>query len=468
MQYITLSLYVNPIYINLKPMPLNTTIVAESTPRGKGAISMIRLSGPQAFEILQKISLRALPKGLRALTVLHDEKQLEFDRALVHIFRSPHSFTGEDTVEFHCHGSTLIVHKLLKSCLHYGALLASPGEFTQRAFLNGKMDLVEAEAVLDLISTKSEILLKAASKQLGGSLATKLQSIEAHLTQALGLIHGPLDFPLESEEAEVDLKAVFRHLKEAEKALLNLQNGAQAASIFRQGLKTVILGQPNVGKSSLLNLLLKQERAIVSTEPGTTRDFLAEELSIRDIPILLIDTAGLRHDPETHIEQLGIQKSLQLSEEAELILFLFDGSQGLSPAEEKLLQDLKIKNAQAKIILLANKADLHFAASKLPAECIVFSAKTGQGLKELEDKIEGYLGIDPLEGDFEFAITSRQALLLENASDQLRKALNENSPEIISVQLENCLQELKAIMGNSRFASDASVSAIFSNFCIGK
>jgi tRNA modification GTPase len=448
-------------------MKLKTTIVATATPKGRGAIGIVRLSGSQAFFIAAQVVQKQNLKEPRQLLNIYNQKKQKFDQALVLAFKEPFSFTGENLVEFHCHGSPLILQKVIDTCIFYGACLAAPGEFSQRAFLNGKLDLTQAEAIMDLIEAKSERLLEAATSQLGGNLKGTVNLIQAKLTQALGLIHGPLDFPIESEEAEIDVMQITNLALEGKEKLKKLLQNAQAANIFRQGLKTVILGEPNVGKSSLLNLLLQQERAIVSDEPGTTRDFLSEEILIRDIPILLIDTAGLRDKPGSKIEQSGIEKSLKLAEEAELILFVFDAKNGLQDTEKLILQNIQNKNASAKLILLANKADLG-RCKELPSEAILFSVQTAQGLNQLEDEIESSLNISDIEADFEFALNMRQASLLKAALDSLETISIELPVELISVVLQETLNNLEQILGQNKFASDRALEAVFSNFCIGK
>jgi tRNA modification GTPase len=452
----------------------NSTIVALASPKGRGAVSIIRLSGNDSHKIAHKITRKDFFTSDRTLSWLYDENENKFDQALVLTFRKPHSFTGEDIVEFHCHGSPLIVQKLIKLCVFHGACLASPGEFSQRAFFNKKLDLTQAEAIMDLIQAKSLKFAQASANQLQGNFSEQIKNISNELSSILGLIHGPLDFPVESEFADIDEKSIFNKIIKLKSTIQRLSEKAHSSNILRQGLKTVILGRPNAGKSSLLNLLLDQERAIVSPEAGTTRDFITEEILIRDIPILLIDTAGLRHSTESHIEQEGIVRALKIAKDAELILFVFDSSLGWTDEDNKILSSIKLENKTAEIFLLANKSDIQTNTEikkeiwKDDHKIILLSAKTSEGLASLEDAIESLAGTASLDGDFEIAINQRQAICLEEALLILQKIALETPAEIISYEVQEALHSLNKITGEHRQISDEAVSAIFANFCIGK
>ncbi len=460
------------------------TIIAQATAKMASAIAIIRMSGLNAFEIAEKICPKTNWLKItnnRVLSYLYDQDGKSFEQALILIFKAPNSFTGEDIIEFHCHGNNLICDKLIKTALFYGANLALPGEFTQRAFMNGKLDLIQAEAIMDLIQARSEKLLKAASSQLNGDLSFKINSLIEKLFKIMGLIHGPLDFPLETEFLEIDLRELENLLKQIKAEIQVLIRKAEQINIYRQGLKTLILGRPNVGKSSLLNALLQEDRAIVSSIAGTTRDFITESLSIADIPLNLIDTAGLRDEEfiKDDLEKIGIIKAKNLMKEAELIFFVFDGFDGWTAEDEKLFEQIKVeKLTETPIILLANKVDLLNTVqlkdleSKLKTikNLIYISAQTAKGLSDLEKTIINLfkLSENSLEGDFEIAINQRQNLCLQKA-DNILKTINLNlSVEIISTLIQEAIECLQEINGSQTYSSDTAMRSIFANFCIGK
>lgn len=458
----------------------STTIVAEATPKGRAGISVVRISGDKAFVIAKEIivSQFAIQDQKRFLSEIKDQQQKVFDEALVLVFKAPNSFTGEDSVEFHCHGNPLIVQKLIDTLIFYGASLPLPGEFSQRAFLNGKMDLSQAESIMDLIHSKSEQLLYASTNQLKGGLKDKVDEIKKELFTALGLIQGPLDFPVETEFAEVDNEEIKKFLAGAEKKIKRLLQNAFASQILRQGLKTVILGRPNVGKSSLLNFLLASERAIVSAEPGTTRDFISEEISIKDIPITLIDTAGLRNEAENKIEQIGIEKSLKLAKEAELIIFVFDLLEGFTKEDEALYKQIQEFNKKVTIIILGNKQDLvreistikkqkEIVFEKTQNDFIVFSIQKNLGLTELEDRIESFTKNDK-DFELELSLNQRQSACLKAAERPLQEAIQLFDPELISIKIEEVIAQLNSLSGDGLYQTDSMIASVFGNFCIGK
>ncbi|MDX1919992.1 MAG: tRNA uridine-5-carboxymethylaminomethyl(34) synthesis GTPase MnmE [Candidatus Caenarcaniphilales bacterium] len=468
-----------------------TTIVSEATPRGRAGISIVRLSGPDSFSIAEKVLNNTLiTKGKqRFLSQIVDANGKVFDEAIVLVFKAPNSFTGEDCVEFNCHGNPLIVQKLIETLVFYGASLPLPGEFSQRAFLNGKLDLSQAESIMDLIHSKSEKLLYASANQLQGGLKNKISKIKESLFHALGLIQGPLDFPIETEFSEIDLREINSLLLKANSEIERLQKNAFTSNILRQGLKTVILGRPNVGKSSLLNFLLNAERAIVSTEPGTTRDFISEEILIRDIPITLIDTAGIREESQetkNKIEQIGIEKSLKLSEEAELIIFVFNLAEGFTEEDKNLYRQIESSNKNAKIIpniiILGNKNDLIKEKKQIEEqkeivlkitknEFVEFSTQDGsglqKGLQELEDKIENFAKTEK-DFEIELSLNQRQSICLKVCKKPLEEALNLKDPELISVKIEEILAHLNSLSGEGLYQTDSMLGEVFGNFCIGK
>lgn len=492
----------------------NSTIIAEITPAGRAAISLIRLSGNQSHTIAKQILLNKNLLELRQLSWIYDYSKQKIDQVLLNIFHAPNSFTGEDIVEINCHGNPLIVAKIIQTCLGFGAHIAAPGEFTERAFLNGKMDLTQAEAIMDLIQSKSEKLLHTASNQLNGDLRKIIESCRDNLLLCIGLIQGPLDFPIETEEAEINIPQIKKGISEVLPKIETLIKQAHSASILRQGIKAVILGRPNVGKSSLLNLLLSEERAIVSEEAGTTRDFLSEEILIRDIPVKIIDTAGLRDNTESQIEQKGIEKAISLSKQADLILFVYDLIDGWTQEDNNLFDSIKGNNPFAKFVILANKADIanniyqteeHSIGkgdkqSKYKENEIKFSTKNSMGLNRLEERIQEILQINSLDGEFEIGINQRQFFLLSSVKESLVKSIEilelknksniahptskgqqvsrinqepsnlncETFAEVISIELEEAIKRLGEVIGEKGSITESAVQRVFSNFCIGK
>jgi tRNA modification GTPase len=446
------------------------TIIATATPKGKGALAIARLSGPKAKKIACKVVNKKFFQQKRELHWLYDCQGLKFDQALLNIFEAPHSFTGEETVEFYTHGSNLIQQKLIETCLFYGARPAAPGEFTQRAFLNGKLDLQQAESIMDLIQAKSQKLLNASCNQLAGDLKTEINFLKNNLTEILGLIHGPLDFPLESESAEIDYAQIEEILMRSQAKTKNLIKISEHYNIFRSGARLAILGLPNAGKSSLLNFLLAEERAIVSDHPGTTRDFLSEEILVKDIPLEIIDTAGLREEPDNKIEEIGIQKALKIAAQAELILFVFDQQFGWTPENQAFYEALPNTD---KIILVANKVDLLNAGkanpASLPAQDLVkVSCLNKSGLADLEEAIAERFNVNE-ELDFNLCLNQRQLAIFQQISNCLEQMQpSQVAPELISVKCEEALNLLEHLQGKAKFLSDQSLQAIFSNFCIGK
>lgn len=463
---------------------MSETIIAQATAKMPSAIAIVRMSGIKATEIAQKICCQTNWSNLsnnRVLAYLYDENGKQFEQALILIFKTPNSFTGEDIIEFHCHGNNLICDKLIKTALFYGARLALPGEFTQRAFLNRKLDLIQAEAIMDLIQARSEKLLKAASSQLNGNLSQKINLLIQKLFDIMGLIHGPLDFPMETEFLEIDLTLIENLLEEIKIELQGLIKKAKQINIYRQGLKTLILGRPNVGKSSLLNALLQEDRAIVSSTAGTTRDFISESLSIADIPLNLIDTAGLRNEKfiKDDLEKKGIEKAKSLMKEAELIFFVFDSGEGWTMEDQNLFAQIQAeKLKETPIILIGNKIDLLNNAQQevlktelenMP-DLILISAQAQTGFLDLEKTIIKLFQLpsSSIEGDFEIAINQRQSLCLQKAENIL-KTINLNLPtEIISTLTQEIIQVLQEINGSQTYSSDTAMQSIFANFCIGK
>lgn len=466
-----------------EPEEINETIVAQSTPLGVGAVAIVRLSGSLAFNIANHLAKKEKLERIQVCFLKDSEGKL-IDQALLLVFRGPNSFTGEDIVEFQVHGNQLIINKLIAECIRLGARLANPGEFTKRAFLNRKINLTEAEAILDLVHAKSNKLLNASINQLSGKFYEKLKFIQVSLESSLSYFFATSDFPEQVSELESELQSKKENIFKSKETVKALVRSAQTCDALRFGLKTVIIGHPNVGKSSLLNALLKEERAIVSPEAGTTRDFIREQLVLGDIPLVLIDTAGIKQKTESQIEEHGIKTALNLSKEADLILFVFDAHKGFSEEDKNLRDFIKAQNPFAKMFLLANKSDLlsvnsinSVNSTNNVDEFIFISSRTGEGLDELGLKIAELVGLSNLDGDFELSLTQRQAghlISCEKFLDEVLNAFDKNSCDLLkaSFGLESALSEIYQLLGHENQSKKAdrekTLDRIFSNFCIGK
>lgn len=447
------------------------TIAALATPIGTSAIAIVRISGPDTITLAAAICGRA-PKPRVATHV--DYRAVDgrlLDDVLVTFFQAPHSYTGEDTLEISSHGNPFIAQKILADLHLRGCRPAAPGEFTQRAFLNGRMDLSQAEAVMDLINARSERALAAANAQLRGALGQKLTSLTESLLGVLARIEAYIDFPDEDLPAEDRMIVI----SDSERILLeanNLLSTARYGSFLREGVKTVILGAPNAGKSSLLNALVGQERALVSPEPGTTRDFIEEPLVVGPHALRLVDTAGLNPTPAP-LEKRGIEKTLERAAEADLFLFVIDGAQPNSP---QLPADVRDRLSPANTIVILNKLDLSGdnAPSPLPADFAVvrLSALTGAGLAELRDtivaKVDGFAGNNTDEGLV--AINARHTHALTQArsalTDAIAKLRISDPVELASSDLRAALAAFGEITG--RIDNERMLDHLFATFCIGK
>ncbi|MDX1917611.1 MAG: tRNA uridine-5-carboxymethylaminomethyl(34) synthesis GTPase MnmE [Candidatus Caenarcaniphilales bacterium] len=446
-------------------------IIALATPRAQSALAKFRLSGMGVFDLLEKLARKDLSgkieaRQLRALCWLYDRADQPIDQVILHFYPAPASFTGEDLVEIDCHGNPLIVTKITNTALEYGAKLAERGEFSRRALLNHKLDLAQAEAIFDLSHARSNKLIQLANQQLQGSFGKKLKCLQADLQSVLAEIQGALDFPIESEFNEPDCQMILRKIELVKAELEKLGANFQRVNHLRQGVKTVILGRPNVGKSSLLNRLLQEERALVSAEPGTTRDYLKEEILLGDIPLTLIDTAGLRQTAGDQIEERGIAFSHELASQAELILFVYDLAAGWTEEDQAIYDRIKELNAIASLLLLANKSDL-LAHDKPRKSSILISAQTGSGFDQLLKCIAQITEYDRLDG--EFAVNERQAFHIREAADSLDSISSHIPLEEISLLVDLSLNQLSQSLGGSELANDEeTLQAIFGRFCIGK
>jgi tRNA modification GTPase len=450
------------------------TIAAISTALGQGGIGIVRISGSQSIEIADRIfhskrknrPSEAAPYALLYGHIINPNSSATIDEVLVSIMRSPHSYTKEDIVEINCHGGIISVKKILEITLEQGARLAEPGEFTKRAFLNGRIGLTEAEAVLDLIQANMRIALE----QLKGGLSEKLTEMRNSLLEICALAEAYIDFPDDDIETKT-VDQINSQLREIRHNIEQLSLTFQEAQFFREGLSVAIVGRPNVGKSSLLNAFLKKDRAIVTEFPGTTRDIIEDFISINGLPIRLLDTAGIRNSDEL-VEKEGIRRSIDAMNNADFIIAMFDGSEPLMEDDRELFEKIKDKNA----VIAVNKSDL---PGKISLEIIRQSQKqyvqtsvvTGQGLKDLKFLIFDSNLKNWKEAREGIVVTNiRHKLALDKAFSALERAeelLSHDQPlELFSIELRDALDRIGEIVGN--VTTEDILNKIFNDFCIGK
>ncbi len=457
-------------------LELDDTIAAISTPLGEGAIGIVRLSGPRAFDIAERIFISPKNKSIsQAPThsmlygfIVNPDTQETIDEVLLTVLKAPNTYTREDMVEINCHGGVLAVRKVLELVLGLGARLAEPGEFTLRAFVNGRIDLSQAEATADLIKAKTERSSKIALDQLKGSLSNKIKTLRESLTEVVVHIEAYIDFPEEELDLETEDKLINR-LKTIKEELQKLSHTYEEARFYRDGVAVAIVGRPNVGKSSLLNRLMQQDRAIVTEIPGTTRDVIEEYLNLEGLPVRIMDTAGIR---KTHdlAEAEGVRRSLQAIEGADLILALLDLSQPLTEEDRFMLDKVRHKNT----LLVLNKADLkaQLPLSDLPDEIqkVRISAKTGDGLDELKKAILRQIIKKEISGEGVVITNMRHKLAIDRAVLAITRtidAIKDRAPyEIIALEARDALNSLGEIIGE--VTTDDILNRIFSSFCIGK
>ncbi len=438
---------------------MNDTIAAIATPFGEGAIALLRVSGPRAVEIAGAVfhGKKAVPEMAPRVqhfgAIFDGERKL--DEVLVTVFRAPHSYTGEDVVEIAGHGGVLVSRKILEALLEAGARSAEPGEFTQRAYLNRKMDLTQAEAVMDLISAQTDLALRAATEQLEGRLGERIRGLREAVVELLAHVEAFIDFPdedIDPATGEALLAKVDAMRAEIEALLATADRG----KVLREGVRTVIYGAPNVGKSSLLNVLLGHERAIVSARPGTTRDVIEEVINLRGLPLRLVDTAGLR-ESEDEIEREGMNRTRRELSRAGLALHVFDAS------------DLKPEEIGAGLVVL-NKTDLGEHASWAGADAVRVSCLKGEGIEALAEAIVARVSGGAAQRDWSLAINARHADCLRRAQSfaaAARTALTDGlSPEFVAEELRGALDAVGEIVGKAD--SEEILGKIFSTFCIGK
>jgi tRNA modification GTPase len=449
---------------------VDDTIAAIATPVGSGGIGIVRLSGPQARSILALIFRPARPLVPLQLTyghILDPQRGQTVDEVLVAYMPAPRTYTRQDVVEIDCHGGPVPLRRVLELCLAYGARLAGPGEFTLRAFLNGRIDLAQAEAVADVVAAKTEAGLRMAVAQLDGRLSSEIQGIRARLLHALAWVEASIDF----EPDEVPAYEIDPDLHAAAQALADLLSGAERGVVYREGIRTAIVGQPNVGKSSLLNALLRAERAIVTPIPGTTRDTLEETLNLHGIPLVLVDTAGIRADTRDMAEDMGVERSRAALAQADLALLVVDANRPIDGGDREIAALIGAKSA----ITVLNKTDLPVRADVgdlLPGAPVVeISALTGAGVGALERAIEEVVfGGRVVAGEPALVSSARHRDVLRRAQEGVQAAIDaraEGLPvDFVSIGLRGAVHALGEITGES--VSETLLETIFSRFCIGK
>jgi tRNA modification GTPase len=446
--------------------PYRTTIAAIATPIGIGAVSLVRISGPDAIQVADLATGgKARPPAPRVSRYCHikDENGEILDDGLLTIFPGPHSYTGEDSVEFTGHGGMLVTREVLARFLACGAIAAGPGEFTQRAFLNGKLDLTQAEGVMDLISAQTRLSLRAARSQLEGTLGRRTTAARDMLLETLAHLEAWIDFP--EEDIDPQTGVLLRGRVSSVLAVVDsLLSTADQGRILREGVRTVIFGEPNVGKSSLLNRLLGFERAIVSDIAGTTRDTIEEIINLHGIPLRLVDTAGMR-ESDDRIEAEGIQRTVRQIEAADLLLEIKDASQP-RPA------DAVLPTTAAQHILILNKTDLGEHPSWSDTTAVRLSCNSGDGFEQLSQTIREALHFGEADwGEHAVAINARHQASLQTARTSLLAALHlledlSGDQELAAIDLREALDALGEIPG--KVDTEDLLGVIFSSFCIGK
>lgn len=456
------------------------TIAAISTPPGEGAISIVRLSGEEAVKIAAEI----YQSGSKCLAevpthtihyghIVDPADQRLVDEVMVTVLRAPKTFTREDVVEINCHGGMVVTNQILQLALRQGARLAEPGEFTKRAFLNGRVDLSQAEAVMDLIRAKTDKAMNVALNQLDGNLSTLIRSLRQEILETLAQVEVNIDYPEYDDVEELTTRLLLEKANQIQGQINQLLVTAQQGKILREGLSTAIIGRPNVGKSSLLNYLLDEEKAIVTDIAGTTRDVIEEYVNVRGVPLKLIDTAGIR-DTEDVVEKIGVERSKKALAEADLILLVLNQSEALTVADRTLLELTR----DSKRIILLNKTDLPqkldlAEVAVLAGDSVVFAVSVleQEGLDQLENAIAAlFFAGRTGEKDASYVSNTRHIALLEKAGQSLGDVIGgieAGMPvDLVQIDMTRCWDYLGEIVGDS--VQDELITQLFSQFCLGK
>ncbi len=436
------------------------------------------MSGEKCFEVLNKIfkpKKQESVENIKGYTIKYGhivENNEIIDEVLVSYFKAPKSYTTENMCEINTHGGNVVIRKILELCLKNGANLAEPGEFTKRAFLNGRIDLLQAESVIDVINAKSEKEAKTGIKQLEGVLSKKIKEIKQEILDVMVNVDVSIDYP-EYDVEDVTNSQISEMLESVQKKLETLEKSFDNGKLIKEGIKTAIIGKPNAGKSSLLNSILKEDRAIVTEYEGTTRDTIEEFVNIEGVPLKLIDTAGIR-DAKDEVEKIGIKKSKEIANDADLVIAIFDSSKELTKEDIEILNIIKNK----KSIVLLNKADLNSVLNenderfkKITENVLKISALNGEGLEKLYALISKMFSLEEINVDNDVIITNlRHKNLISKAIENVKKAKNtveENMPiDIIAIFIKDILEDLGNITGE--IVTDDIINEIFSKFCLGK
>jgi tRNA modification GTPase len=457
------------------------TIAAISTPMGEGAIAIVRLSGDEAISIVDKLFKGKGTKKLADVPthtihyghLIDPETEQIVEEVMVTVMRGPKTFTREDVVEINCHGGLVTVNRVLQLVLKHGARLAEPGEFTKRAFLNGRIDLSQAEAVMDLIRAKTDRAMNVALGQMEGRLSKLIQKLRQEILETLAHVEVNIDYPEYDDVEEMTHQMLIEKATYVKKEIERLLQTAQQGKILREGLSTVIIGRPNVGKSSLLNSLVHENKAIVTDIPGTTRDVIEEYVNVRGVPLRLLDTAGIR-ETEDVVEQIGVERSRKVLKEADLILLVLNNNEELTPEDEQLFEAVEGMD----VIVIVNKMDL---PQKIDMERVKELAKNHplvttsllheQGVDELEEAIASLFFEGSLEaGDMTYVSNSRHIALLNQALDAINdviKGVEMGTPiDIVQIDLTRTWELLGEIIGDT--VHESLIDQLFSQFCLGK
>ncbi|WP_078378442.1 tRNA uridine-5-carboxymethylaminomethyl(34) synthesis GTPase MnmE [Sutcliffiella halmapala] len=457
------------------------TIAAISTPMGEGAIAIVRLSGEESFQIIDEIFVSASNKKMNDVAshtihyghIVDPKTKLTVEEVMVSVMRGPKTFTREDVIEINCHGGLVSVNKLLQLVLSRGARLAEPGEFTKRAFLNGRIDLSQAEAVMDLIRAKTDRAMNVALGQMEGRLSKLIQKLRQEILETLAHVEVNIDYPEYDDVEEMTHKLLLEKASYVKEELEKLLQTSHQGKILREGLSTVIIGRPNVGKSSLLNSLVHENKAIVTDIPGTTRDVIEEYVNVRGVPLRLVDTAGIR-ETEDIVERIGVERSREVLKKADLILLVLNYNEVLSHEDEKLFDAVNGMD----VIVIVNKTDLsqqidlqRVQAFAKNQPVITTSLKEDEGVDQLEEAISSMFFQGNLEaGDLTYVSNSRHIGLLAQAQKTLEDAIEgveSGIPiDIVQIDLTRTWELLGEIIGDA--VHESLIDQLFSQFCLGK
>lgn len=454
------------------------TIAAISTPVGEGAISIVRLSGDEAIKIADKLFSGKNLYEVNSHTlhygkIVNPNNDEVIDEVIVSVMKAPKTFTREDVVEINCHGGYISVKRILELVLENGARLAEPGEFTKRAFLNGRIDLSQAEAVMDIINSKTKQAMKVAVTQLDGKLSRLIKKLRQELIETIAHVEVNIDYPEYDDVEEMSHEMMKKKTKYVHAEIEKLLEVANQGKILREGIKTAIIGRPNVGKSSLMNALVQEERAIVTDIPGTTRDIIEEYVNVRGIPLKLIDTAGIRETKDL-VEQIGVERSHKILQEADLVLFMLNNNEEITDDDRKIIDSLNDTN----YIVIINKTDLpqkinlnEVKALVKDRTVITTSLINDEGLDQLEKAISNiFFTEDLLSDDVTFVSNVRHIHLLKQAKSALEdamEALELGVPlDMVQIDVRRTWEYLGEIIGDT--ASESLIDQLFSQFCLGK